>query len=100
MHLIVDSTSASLQDEHNFRELDLTLAPGLSINRLQQTLATVLPESEVHSDHVWVPVDSLRELGHPLDATWLEAFAGMIDYAASYGWTRHEGREVRLHVTA
>lgn len=98
MHLVVNATSAHLHEEDNFRQLDLRLADGLSVDRLPGVLAALHPGSEVDGDHVWVPVDVLRGLGRPQDPTWLEEFAAMIAYATGSGWTRDEERHVRLHV--
>ena len=98
MHLVVDASSARLHEEDNFRQLDLRLTDGLSVDRLPGALEALHPRSEVDGDHVWFPVDALRGLGRPQDPKWLEEFAAMIAYATRSGWTRDAERDVRLHV--
>jgi hypothetical protein len=52
-----------------------------------------------------VPVDALRRLagdaadgdGGSIDSDWESAFAGMVDYAVSKGWTAEDGC-LRAHV--
>jgi hypothetical protein len=59
-------------------------------------VGTIGPDGDV-----MVPVDAVRRLaredGGSLDATWESAFTGMVDYAASKGWTGEDG-SLRVHV--
>ena len=43
--------------------------------------------------HAWVDVDALRRLaGTVVDDAWETSLAGMVQYAASKGWTDEQGR--------
>jgi hypothetical protein len=50
-------------------------------------------------EHVWIRIDTLRELaGDAATAEWEASLQGMIGYARSKGWVDEELAAVRAHV--
>jgi hypothetical protein len=76
-----------------------------SLDALAAVLGTNAAGAIGPDGDVLVPVDAVRRLagdaaeedGRLLDPDWESAFAGMVDYAASKGWTAEDG-SLRAHV--
>jgi hypothetical protein len=50
-------------------------------------------------EHVWVPVETLRELaGDAATAAWEESLLSMLEFARSRGWVDEETGALRAHV--
>lgn len=96
MHLHVEAEDLRLDDEDNFRQLDVR-THGLDEATLTDRMAAI---GTLEGDHAWLSVQALADLGRPSDEEWLSGFRGMISYAASQGWTRANDSQVRAHLVA
>jgi hypothetical protein len=111
MELVIDLSTGGvalrrLQEMQRFSVQAVAVRPGPGS---VEVLAAALGAHDVGSmgpnGDVMVPVGALRRLagdaadeeGVPLDAAWESAFAGMVEYAASKGWTAEDG-SLRAHV--
>jgi hypothetical protein len=56
---------------------------------------------QLDGEHVWLNIESLRELApHPQSCSWGARFQQAMDYATSKGWTDPGGAFVRAHIEA
>jgi len=111
MELVVDLSTGGVallgrEELQRFSVQAVAVRPG---DGALDALAAALGDHDVGTigpdGDVMVCVGALRRLagaaakadGVPLDADWESAFAGMVEYAASKGWTAEDG-SLRAHV--
>lgn len=91
MILVVTDDAVRLDDSDTFTELAVDASP--------ETAGAVIDSTGIgrlDGDHLWIDIDSLRNLGRETDE-WQGKFAAMIEYAVRKGWADNENR-VRAHI--
>ncbi|SDP59827.1 hypothetical protein SAMN05660199_04346 [Klenkia soli] len=92
MQIDAHQPTAAVIDVADLRRLEVLAPAGLPDDELVGRLGDL---GRLDGDHVWLPVERLRQAG-PADPAWAEGFDAMIGYATSKGWV--EGGAVRAHV--
>jgi hypothetical protein len=87
--------TATLEAPEDLKRFKLVVTGGAEGAALQQALGTA---GRLEGEHVWVsPTWLAQASGRGADAAWLEAFGGMVGFAAKQGWVNEAG-EIRAHI--
>jgi hypothetical protein len=94
----VDITAgqATLEQPEDCKKFHVAAPAGTELGQIAEMLGT---EDDAPADHVWVPVDWVRQQasGRVSDG-WAGEFDGMLGYASSKGWMSPDGASVQAHV--